>query len=196
MRNIDLEQRILAHVSRPEYQPVKSRVIARQMRLSEPEASQVRVSVKRLVLRGKLAWGPRHAVCPTGTPHLSSESTPASKPEPSGGEQPAGRRSISLPKPDESVQEQVPSRSRGTRPAEGEQKTTAQPVPQADAEPTTTDRPPSPGRQKKSAKPSSSAERPIVRGTFRRTSVGYGFVRPQGSTATDRSEDIYCLFRT
>ena len=60
----DLEQRILQHVYQANYKAVKPTAIGRKLRLSAEEQKTVRVTVKRLVKKKKLKYGPRHLVLP------------------------------------------------------------------------------------------------------------------------------------
>ena len=57
-----LEQRILDHVQRPEYEPVKPRVIAKQLGMDHDELVELRRAVKRLVRQQKLSYGKSHLV--------------------------------------------------------------------------------------------------------------------------------------
>ena len=207
MRNPELEQKIIAHVSQPEYKPVIPRVIARQMRLNFEESAQVRMSVKRLVQRGKLVWGPRHIVCPRPSPTTpSAASAPASPQEPrqESTPVPGGKRKSASP----TTRKSEPPATRSSRDSSadssagssarssaGRSKISRAPLagaptdPESDSEAELSDV----GHRAEKAKQGgkSSSQREVVRGTFRRTSAGYGFVRPAGSTATDRSEDVY-----
>jgi ribonuclease R len=61
---IDLEQSVLHYVSRPNYQPVKPRVIARKLGLDKEGEQRLKVAIKKLVKRGQLAWGAKHLVRP------------------------------------------------------------------------------------------------------------------------------------
>lgn len=115
----ELESKVLAYVQRPEYQPVKPRVIAKKLGVPD-ELSEIKGAIKRLIKRGHLAWGEKHLV--------KSADGQASK--------------LKVPK--------------------GE--TTPQPA---------------------------KVGKAGVVGVYRRAAGGYGFVRPRGSTATDRSEDIF-----
>ena len=60
----DLEQRILQHVNQANYKAVKPTAIGRKLRLSAEEQKTVRMTVKRLVKKKKLKYGPRHLVLP------------------------------------------------------------------------------------------------------------------------------------
>ncbi len=64
MESQDLEQRILQHVNQANYKAVKPTAIGRKLRLSAEEQKTVRVTVKRLVKKKKLKYGPRHLVLP------------------------------------------------------------------------------------------------------------------------------------
>ncbi len=62
MREDELERRLLEWVRRPEYRPVKPRVIAKHFKLSEDESTELKRLVKRLVKRGQLSYGANHLV--------------------------------------------------------------------------------------------------------------------------------------
>ena len=64
MESQDLEQRILQHVNQSNYKAVKPTAIGRKLRLSAEEQKTVRMTVKRLVKKKKLKYGPRHLVLP------------------------------------------------------------------------------------------------------------------------------------
>lgn len=57
-----LEPLVLAHLSRPNYQPVKPRVIAKQLKLTGDQYNALRLAIKRLVQQGKAAYGSGHLV--------------------------------------------------------------------------------------------------------------------------------------
>ena len=59
-----LEPLVLAHLSRPNYQPVKPRVIAKQMKLAEEQHRALKLAIKRLVQQGKAIYGNGHLVRP------------------------------------------------------------------------------------------------------------------------------------
>src|ERR1041384_4540251 len=59
-----LEPLVLAHISRPNYQPVKPRVIARQLKLPGEQHKALKLCIKRLVQKGKLVYGSGHLVRP------------------------------------------------------------------------------------------------------------------------------------
>jgi len=58
----DLADAVLAFVSRPNYQPVKPRVIAKKLGLPKERIAEVRKAVKKLAKKGKLAYGANHLV--------------------------------------------------------------------------------------------------------------------------------------
>jgi len=58
----ELEQKILDYVAGPGYQPVKARVIARQLQLAKDRAAEAKEAIKRLVRRGQLAYGNNRVV--------------------------------------------------------------------------------------------------------------------------------------
>ncbi len=62
MDKTELEQAILDLVRRPNYRPVKPRVIAEQLQVSKAQAAEVKKAVKHLVARGRLAYGSNHMV--------------------------------------------------------------------------------------------------------------------------------------
>ena len=53
-----LEHRLLAHLQNPNYRPVKPRVVAKKLGLSEVETREMRRLVKKLVKRGSSSTGP------------------------------------------------------------------------------------------------------------------------------------------
>ena len=62
MTEESLEELVLRHVQSPGYQPVKPRVIAKQLGLPEEQYRDLRRAIKGLVKSGKLAWGRKHLV--------------------------------------------------------------------------------------------------------------------------------------
>lgn len=121
-----LEPIVLAHVLAPKYQPVKPRVIAKQLKLPSEQHKALKLAIRRLAKAGKLSFGAGHLV----RPPLKVQS-PKSK-VPSQRSEIGGQRS------------EVGGRDKST-----------------------------------------------IVGTFRRTSKGFGFVRPQGAKRGDRAGDIY-----
>src|SRR5688500_4080465 len=62
-----LEPTVLAHLLRPNYQPVKPRVIAKQLKLPGEQHRALKLCIKRLVQQGKAAYGSGHLVRPVVT---------------------------------------------------------------------------------------------------------------------------------
>jgi ribonuclease R len=129
-----LEPMVLAHVLGPKYQPVKPRVIAKQLKLPSEQHKALKLAIRRLAKAGKLSYGAGHLV-----------------------RKPQGKTSAGA--------------SRG----KADSLTPAL-------------------SQRKSRAGDAAATRPdkhMVVGSFRRTSKGFGFVRPQGAKRGDKSGDIY-----
>ncbi|MEX2027697.1 MAG: hypothetical protein WEH44_10350, partial [Pirellulaceae bacterium] len=57
-----LEPVVLAHVMAPKYQPVKPRVIAKQLDLPSEQHRALKLAIRSLVKDGKLAYGKGHQV--------------------------------------------------------------------------------------------------------------------------------------
>ncbi|HZN34833.1 MAG TPA: ribonuclease R [Pirellulaceae bacterium] len=132
-----LEPIVLAHVLGPKYQPVKPRVIAKQLKLASEQHRALKLAIRRLVKAGKLVYGAGHQVRP--------------------------------PKPAAGARSQEPE-ARGQGTGDRSQESGVR-------------------RRQESRSPRDSAN--IVVGTFRRTSKGFGFVRPQGARRGDKEGDIY-----
>ncbi len=64
MEPTDLAAAVLAHVSSPDYRPVKPRVIAKQLGLDEELIGRLKKAIKLLVKSGKIAYGSNHLVVP------------------------------------------------------------------------------------------------------------------------------------
>src|SRR5215475_6157869 len=129
-----LEPIVLAHVLGPKYQPVKPRVIARQLKLPSEQHKALKLAIKRLAKAGKLSYGAGHLV---RAPQKAKIENRKSKVE----------------------GQVVEVRDRKSEVSDGAQR----------------------NREGKN----------IVIGTFRRTSKGFGFVRPKGAKRGDKSTDIY-----
>src|SRR4051812_5906595 len=57
-----LEPIVLAHVLGPKYQPVKPRVIARQLELPSEQHKALKLAIRRLAKAGKVSYGAGHLV--------------------------------------------------------------------------------------------------------------------------------------
>ena len=141
--NTNIKQQIIDLVLADNYQPLKPRAIAKKLGLSS-ELIEVRRTIKKLVRKGKLAFGSKHLV----------------------------------------IKPKRPAPSRGERNERGERKPS--PANQSGRE-TPAAATPVGAKDGKSQKPKSDE----VVGVFRKTAAGFGFVTPEDSTATDRSEDIF-----
>jgi ribonuclease R len=62
MNHDDLERLVLDTVGNPDYQPVKPRVLAKQLNLPSDARRELKKAVKSLVKKGKLAYGSSHLV--------------------------------------------------------------------------------------------------------------------------------------
>src|SRR6478735_4525584 len=71
-----LEPLILAHVLGPKYQPVKPRVIAKQLKLPSEQHKALKLAIKRLAKAGKVSYGAGHLV---RAPNKSKVQGPKSK---------------------------------------------------------------------------------------------------------------------
>jgi len=58
----DLQELILRLVHSPDYQPVKPKVIAKQLGLPKERARDLRKAVKRLAREGKISYGEKHLI--------------------------------------------------------------------------------------------------------------------------------------
>jgi len=65
---IKLESVVLEHILRPQYQPVKPRVIAKQLKLPTEQHKALKLAIKRLAKRGKISYGDGHLVRPPVAP--------------------------------------------------------------------------------------------------------------------------------
>src|SRR6476659_3930640 len=57
-----LEPIVLAHVLAPKYQPVKPRVIAKQLKLPSEQHKALKLAIRRLAKAGKISYGAGHLV--------------------------------------------------------------------------------------------------------------------------------------
>ncbi|MFP6753398.1 MAG: hypothetical protein VB855_17075, partial [Pirellulaceae bacterium] len=71
----ELESRLVAHVNAAHYQPVKPRVIARQLQIPRDKLAQLRRTIKSLVRKGHLLYGDRHLVKPIKRGATTDEAT-------------------------------------------------------------------------------------------------------------------------
>ncbi len=62
MKDSELESLVLRHISRPNYRPVKPRVIAKQLGIHKSLHQDLKRAIKRLAKRGELNYGKNHLV--------------------------------------------------------------------------------------------------------------------------------------
>ena len=62
MNTANLEQQVRQHVQAANYQPVKPKVMARQLDIPEDRFPELRRVIKKLIKRGELVYGPKHRV--------------------------------------------------------------------------------------------------------------------------------------
>ena len=63
----ELESAVVEFVNRPNYKPVKPRVIAKRLGLDENGAAQMKKAVKLLVKAGRIGYGQNHLLVPVAT---------------------------------------------------------------------------------------------------------------------------------
>ncbi|MGI9428709.1 MAG: ribonuclease R [Bythopirellula sp.] len=69
----DIEKLILQHVNGSNYQPVKPKVMAKQLDFAGDDVTRLKRAVKQLVKQGKLAYGPSHLICPVAKEHPAAK---------------------------------------------------------------------------------------------------------------------------
>lgn len=73
----DLQRAVLEHVRRPQYQPVKPKVIAKQLGLNQEGLRDLKRVIKKLIKRGELQWGANHLVMATRPENAARETSPS-----------------------------------------------------------------------------------------------------------------------
>jgi ribonuclease R len=187
----ELIQRILEIVASPTYRPVKIRVLASKIGLEDSERRSLRVTVRKLVRQGRLAYGPNHLILPVAT--LDRQ------PRPPGGVEFEGPESATESVPRESTQaefedsESRDSESRDSESSDSESsdsESSDSEFGESTSEETRRSGGSGSGSRKKAVR-GGGGERAVVTGTFRRAAAGYGFVRPRGATSGDRTGDVF-----
>ncbi len=169
----NLEESLLALVSTLEYRPAKPRILAKQLRLSEEEAIELKRVIKRLMKSGRLVWGANHLVW-DGDSTISASKPPK---KPASEKRPFN-------KPAEEKTDREPTVSPPTR---VEQSPDDSPF---DEQPASEFTPHEEHHVEKKQHASKNPNR--VSGLFRRAQGGFGFVRPTGMPpGSDRSFDIF-----
>ncbi len=87
MSHSELEQKILEFVNAANYRPVKPRVIAKQLHLSEDAHQDFKRLLKRLIKSGQLAYGSSHLILPVETVKAVHEAA-RNKPQPEKAKSP------------------------------------------------------------------------------------------------------------
>ncbi|MFM7844455.1 MAG: ribonuclease R [Planctomycetota bacterium] len=180
MKPVELIQRILEIVTSPTYRPVKIRVLASKLGLEDSERRALRVTVRKLVRQGRLAYGPNHLVLPVTT--LDSQQL---TPPPAELAVPASESEW------ESESEGMESESEGMESTKTEFEDTEAAESEMGETSSETARAAGASGAKNKAARGRGGERAVVTGTFRRAAAGYGFVRPRGTTSGDRTGDIF-----
>jgi ribonuclease R len=195
-----LEARILQHIQRPNYHPVKPRVIAKQLGLSPDARSDVRKAIRRLSKRGKLRFGAKHLVRPLDPPRSAPATPPSDSRARSEANSPsAGGKAVELDSRkwwEGSSESDEPWEEAAEEAAWEEQYDSDSDVDNDVDRDVEEDRDSDLDRDAEFDVPrkgrrahKGGAE---VVGTFRRASGGYGFVRPQDATREEgRARDIY-----
>ncbi len=191
-----LEHRLLAHLQNPNYRPVKPRVVAKKLGLSEVETREMRRLVKKLVRRGLVVYGANHLIGPASAPppkvipqspreqrYIEALPTLDDLQLLEGAEAPAGTPSTRNEESSGATGERspAPAEPRREKPAQREKPSKRE-----------TEGKKSTGRADRLAE---QAGKPLpgVVGTFRRHQAGFGFVRPLSTKGNDRAGDIFVL---
>jgi exoribonuclease R len=166
-----LEQRLMALISGPNYRPMKPRMIAKRFDLDADQRVELRRMVKKLVRTGKLTYGKNHFILPPSGTAVAK----LRKPKTGAGEGPPP-----------TAAEQAPE----TETAELNDTLLDEDATDDEAPEVAIEAPP---REKpRKEKYSGEKSKPGIVGTFRRTSKGFGFVRPlKTSVAAGRDLDIF-----
>ncbi|MBL9083769.1 MAG: ribonuclease R [Planctomycetales bacterium] len=183
-----LEHRLLAHLQNPNYRPVKPRVIAKKLGLSEVETRELRRLVKKLVRRGQIVYGANHLIGPASAP--PPKTTKKSPREERYDAEAAGAESSEEVAPEAAGEVADDSSANENQNSGVAAKRSPAPAPERRKKATEGTK--STGRADRLA---AQAGRPLpgVVGTFRRHQAGFGFVRPLSNKGTDRAGDIFIL---
>jgi ribonuclease R len=217
----DLEERIVRHVSRTGYHPVKPRVITKQLGLPPDARSRVRKAIRRLAKRGSLQYGAKHLVRPLeGKRQVGSDEPTRSKlpSSPPGERTPSERRRRKLPDsrpelPDDTLPEDALPRETvdwdadnvpendGVNFGEDEDRDIEKDVDDRQesawwGENEADEEGEDPEDVRRAGKHGEKRGQPKkgteITGTFRRASGGFGFVRPHDATRDEgRTRDIF-----
>ncbi len=162
-------QRVLQHIQSANYQPVKPRVIAKQLGLPSASRAELRKVLRILAKQGLVDWGAKHIVRAV-RPAVDGDARPA--PDDAETTHPAGARLQLDVNGDE---DQAESADVAERPvAAGTPRTRGK-------KERSKDKP----KKSRDARPS----RDSIVGTFKRAAGGFGFVRPKVEGGVSRRED-------
>src|SRR4051812_34345736 len=78
----NLRDAILQHVANSNYHPVKPTVIAKKLGLTGARIQDLKMTIKRMVKSGELAWGPSHLVYPAAKVKQVPKTEPKRAPKP------------------------------------------------------------------------------------------------------------------
>ncbi|MCE9603810.1 MAG: ribonuclease R [Planctomycetia bacterium] len=185
---LTLSERVLAHLNAPNYRPVKPRVIAKQLKVSEDERHEVRRVIKKLVKRGLAVFGAQHLVGPIHAPPLkttkkqnklsaeiaaktvgdNTANAPFAKPQ---------AKPVAASGDDELLADDIDDELDMTPEVESDEATE-----EVQSRERPLHRTKLPGKSKSG-----------LVGTFRRHQAGFGFVRPLNTQGNDRAGDIFVL---
>ncbi|TWT32011.1 ribonuclease R [Blastopirellula retiformator] len=70
-----LEQTLLAHIQKSTYQPVKPKVIAKQLNLAEEDLKTLKRAIKRLLKKGHIVYGASHLIIRAGADKAKTSKT-------------------------------------------------------------------------------------------------------------------------
>ncbi|MGC3968196.1 MAG: RNB domain-containing ribonuclease [Pirellulales bacterium] len=197
---VALEHRLLAHLQNPNYRPVKPRVVAKKLGLSEVETRELRRLVKKLVRRGLIVYGANHLIGPASAPPPKVIPKSPREDRYAADAADSAKSDVDAPESitdsaDDSETEAAPHTGEtGKRsPAPGaKHDAVAKKAKQAAQQEKATEGTKRTGRADRLA---AQAGKPLpgVVGTFRRHQAGFGFVRPLSNKSVDRSGDIFIL---
>jgi ribonuclease R len=182
----DLRETILQHVNRPNYQPVKPAVIAKQLKRTGDDAQEVKKIIKRLVKEKQIAFGPSHLVFAAGK---SPAQKAVAKKEAEKSAAKAAFRAA-LTKPTGAVSTDAPftddddiddNDSENVAPTNQGKAIAKEPNKKLKAV-----------REARLEKDKRTHSPNHIVGTFRRAAAGFGFVRPEGTQrAVGRDSDVF-----
>lgn len=183
-----LEPLVLAHVLAKNYQPVKPKVIAKQMKLRSDQLPALKLAIRRLVKAGKLAYGSSHMVRkPDLLPPLPPESAKARE----GTKKSKPARDLPVESTDDDLPDDVVNDLADETLDEAEAFAAEEAAADSSAEVDPDD-----FLAMRAAKlkenPSRRGKDKTVTGKFKRAAAGFGFVRPLDVTSRgDRTQDIF-----